>query len=114
MEGKYRRYQGWTAAVIRAIAIIIPILSLIYVFDVPRIYLNILVYPSQYNALFLALVLLLLFLLVPATKSSPRTKVPWYDVLLIILSLSGCLYVLVEFPSIYKLQRVEATIAEQI
>ncbi len=114
MEGRYRNYHGRTAIAIRSIAIAVPVLATIYIFDVPRRYFNFLVFHSSYTSFFLSLVLLLVFLRIPATKSSPTNKLPWYDALLAVLGLIGCLYLSVNFPSIYILDRVYATTAEII
>ncbi|MDP2643512.1 MAG: TRAP transporter fused permease subunit [Desulfobacterales bacterium] len=110
---RYRSYTGWTSLIIRIIEIAVPFLALIYIFDVPRRYLNHLLYPSQYAAIFLVLILILIFLLVPAAKDSAENKPAWYDILLITLSVAVCLYVFIEFPSRFKLEKIDTTKIEQ-
>ncbi len=69
-------------------------------------------YRGQYNALFLAFILLLVFLFVPATRSSPRTRLPWYDLLLILGSLAGTLYIYANFETITLQHSAWATVPE--
>lgn len=45
-----------------------------------------------HRAVHLAFGVLLIFLLVPASKGAPRNKIPWYDILLLIMGLAPCVY----------------------
>jgi|TARA_Y100000294_G_scaffold91284_4_gene85053 TRAP transporter 4TM/12TM fusion protein len=48
--------------------------------------------PDRFVILSLALSFVLVFLFVPAKARTPRTAIPWYDVLLIVATLIGCGY----------------------
>lgn len=84
-SGKYRQLSGigrfFSAVFLGAI----PILCLIYTLDI-HTRLGYSPYKEQYLGLFLALALSSTFLNIPARKTSPKDKVPWYDVLLVLLS----------------------------
>lgn len=54
----------------------------------------------KYTSLSIALSLPLVFLFVPATKTAPRDKLPWYDIVLIIASLVGTSYIVYNIESI--------------
>lgn len=53
--------------------------------------------PVPHRALSLAFAMVLTFLLFPHNKKTTRTSLPWYDMVLIVLSLVGCLYVFVGY-----------------
>ncbi|BCV24124.1 TRAP transporter permease [Gelria sp. Kuro-4] len=42
----------------------------------------------------------LIFLLYPATKDAARNRLPWYDVIMIVLALTGGLYILIDMENI--------------
>ncbi len=73
--GEIRRYRGPTAALIKflgAAGCLFVLLEISGVF----FYAGIFFLPQQYNAIFMAVVLTLTFLLVPAGKKAPRDKLP--------------------------------------
>ncbi|MBW2209269.1 MAG: hypothetical protein JRG79_20425, partial [Deltaproteobacteria bacterium] len=76
-----------------------PHVGTIYVTHIPE-YLNIPIYKEQYLGLILGLLLISAFLTVPATKGASRETVPWYDVVLVILSIIAAGYVVVLYPKI--------------
>jgi len=78
---------------------IISLVGTLYVVHLPE-YLGIAIYKEQYLSVILTLMLVSTFLSVPAKKASPRGKVHWYDILLVILSLFGGGYVAVYYPDI--------------
>lgn len=77
IEARYRHYEGAKAVVIKAIAIALPLLFIIYTLDIPRKYFNFLFFPQSYDSLALLLMLTVVFLLVPAGKKSPRVLKFW-------------------------------------
>lgn len=90
-KGKYRQYQGPLGLVTRVIAMALPVYGILYVLDFfQRI--NIPLYSGAHNAFFLAFVLTLIFLRVPANRLAPRDRLPWYDLLLLAGSLVVTLY----------------------
>ncbi|MBI2860563.1 MAG: TRAP transporter fused permease subunit [Chloroflexi bacterium] len=58
-------------------------------------YFGVFFFRNEFNAIFMATVLVLTFILVPASKKAPRGKVPWYDVLLILGTLAGTVYIVI-------------------
>jgi TRAP transporter 4TM/12TM fusion protein len=57
-------------------------------------------YQIAFRALFTGLILVLTFLIVPATKSAAKDKLPWYDAILALLSLFGGLYPFIFYKQI--------------
>ena len=87
---------GWAA---RLVAIALPVYAFLYIMNLfTPLGLN--MFSGTYNALFLAAVLTLLFLLVPATPSAPRTRVPWYDLVLIGMSIVGTVYIAITYEAL--------------
>ena len=84
-EGKYRSLSGISHTASMVMLSAMPIFCILYIFDI-HIHMGLLIYREQYLGLFLALVLASTFLNVPGTKTSPRNKLRWYDVLLVLLS----------------------------
>ena len=78
---------------------IIPIIGSIYVTHVPE-YLGFAIYREQYISVIFTLILVSTFLTVPPAKTASRTSLPWYDALLIILSLITGGYVAIFYPEI--------------
>jgi TRAP transporter 4TM/12TM fusion protein len=96
---RFRSLKSWVAGLIKLIYIAIPLVAIFFVLDIPS-YLGWALLMEQYFGLFLGLILTCVFILVPATKSSARDKVPWYDVVLAALGLIAGLYVLILYPRI--------------
>jgi TRAP transporter 4TM/12TM fusion protein len=84
--GKFRTLDGFSEGVAKTFLTLIPIGCILYVTDI-QTYLGLAIYKEQYLGLFIALFLSSAFLKVPATKSSPRDRVPWYDWVLVAFSL---------------------------
>ncbi len=68
---------------------------------------------GAHGALSLGLIILLVFLLVPPTKRASRSKLPWYDLLLGLGGLVGCLYISINFEAIIG-WRMEITSGELV
>ncbi|MFH1491386.1 MAG: TRAP transporter fused permease subunit, partial [Pseudomonadota bacterium] len=84
--GKFRSLTGFSEGLSRTFLIIIPIACILFAIDIQtRLGLN--VYKEQYLGIFLSIFLSVIFLKVPAMKSSPRDRVPWYDWVLVVASL---------------------------
>ncbi len=93
-EDRFRRFDGpldlflkWFAA----LGCFFFLLNISGVFAWLKIYFL----PNQYNAMFLGVVLTLTFFLIPAGKKAPRDRLPWYDVVFIVFTLAGCLYIII-------------------
>ncbi|MFH1122956.1 MAG: TRAP transporter fused permease subunit [Pseudomonadota bacterium] len=96
---KFRRPKGIVGLLGRITLGIIPIIGTVYVTHIPE-YLNIAIYKEQYLAFVLSLLLLSTYLTVPASKAASREKVPWYDAILVILTIITGGYVVLFYPKI--------------
>jgi len=68
--------------------------------------------PTVYKAAYMGLALVLLFLIFPATKKSPRDRLPWYDAVLAVISLIPTGYFVVFQEMILKVHMMNSS-AEQ-
>jgi len=96
-QPRFRQFRGAAGTGIKLWLGIIPVMGTVYALNVPS-YLGVIVYKQQYLGLFLTLILSAIFFLAPATKKAPRDRLPWYDVLLTILSLVVGGYVAIRYP----------------
>lgn len=110
---RYRKLSGPLGLAVRILAIALPVYSFFYIMNLFTT-VGLFMYSGTYNAIFLAIVLTLVFFLVPATKSSPKDKVPWYDLLLIAFSLVGIIYIAVNYEDLLLAGGVGITITQQI
>jgi TRAP transporter 4TM/12TM fusion protein len=94
---KYRSPQGTARRVEVGLLSAITVCGAIWATDLPN-YLGFTFFRQQYLGLFWALILASVFLLVPARASSPRDRVPWYDWIAVVLSLTVGFYVMVLYP----------------
>lgn len=84
--GKYRSLTGFSDGLTQTLLTMIPVSCIVYALDI-QTRLGIMIYKEQYLGLFLALFLSVIFLKMPALKSSSRTRVAWYDWVLVAASL---------------------------
>ena len=56
-------------------------------------YLGIVIYPITHRAISAGLICILVFLLYPPQKKMPRDELKWYDLLPILIIISGCAYI---------------------
>jgi TRAP transporter 4TM/12TM fusion protein len=108
-----RKLSGPLGTICRFLAIGLPIYSFLYIMDLLTP-VGLFIYEGTHNAIFLAVVLTLIFLTVPATKSAPRNRVPWYDFVFIAMSLAGVLYVAVSYEQLLALAGSRVTLTQQI
>ncbi|MBI2861159.1 MAG: TRAP transporter fused permease subunit [Chloroflexi bacterium] len=109
----FRRFSGPAAILVKFIGAGGCLFALLEVSGV-FFYFNTFFLPNQYNAIILAIVLTLTFLLVPATKKTPRNKVPWYDFLLILAGLAACVYTIINAWEILYFGRATVTPFEAV
>lgn len=103
-EVKYRQYGKVMAAVVATVAITFTVYHILYITGIihrARIFLEI----AQNSAIHLGFILALVYLLVPMRAKMTRGKLPWYDVLLILLGVGWNLYILFNFNPL----RIRAT-----
>jgi len=96
---RFRRHSGVLGVVERILLISIPIIGIIFILYIPQ-RLGIRVWVEQYLAIFLGLTLIAVFLTTPATKKTPSNKLPWYDIVLCILSFAVGIYFVINAPDI--------------
>ncbi|MFH0914243.1 MAG: TRAP transporter permease [Chloroflexota bacterium] len=86
-----RKLQGFSARVATVVAVSMSVYAILYLGDFLRLVgINILTLPHR--ALILTFLITLSLLVLPGRKDEARGRVPWYDVLLIILGTAGPLY----------------------
>ncbi|MCL5959244.1 MAG: TRAP transporter fused permease subunit [Chloroflexi bacterium] len=98
-DGPFRSLRGPMGLLQRVILVAIPVTGILFMTSV-HTYFGWMVYTEQYIGLFLTLMLAGAFLSAPATKRSSRSKLPWYDVLLILASLPTGLFLTLKYPEI--------------
>ena len=82
------------------ISLLVPIVGLVAILDIPFYLTRASLFYQQYLALFWGLISALLFLTVPAKKGTTRDGVPFYDLLLALVSIFLGLYVTLYYPKI--------------
>jgi TRAP transporter 4TM/12TM fusion protein len=98
-QPRYRRHKGLLGAIERLLLMCIPVVGVVTMLDV-FLYFGKSVWVEQYLAVFLGIIMTLVPLLVPATKTSPRDRVPWFDVALSIIGFIIGFYVVIFYPAI--------------
>lgn len=111
--GRYRTLRGPLHVLVQILKVGLPVYGVLYVLQVFTV-LDVFIYSGTHNAIFLAVILTLVFLLVPASNKAPRDRVPWYDWLLIVISLAGCLYLAVNYERILMYGGADITVVEVI
>jgi TRAP transporter 4TM/12TM fusion protein len=89
---KIRQLSGSNLFIVRSLATLMSLYALLYWTDLFTC-LGMDISARQHSAAILGLVLVTTYFLFPATRRDSRDKVPWYDVLLALLSLVPCAYV---------------------
>jgi TRAP transporter 4TM/12TM fusion protein len=108
-----RKLSGPLGMLCRFLAIGLPVYSFLYIVDLLSP-IGLFIYSGTHNAIFLAVVLTMVFLMVPASKSAPRNRVPWYDFLLIAISLAGVLYVAVFYEELLAIAGARVSLVQII
>jgi TRAP transporter 4TM/12TM fusion protein len=97
IESRYRSMSGFLGIVEKTLLAIIPIIGLVFIMRIPgKLGSNIWV--EQYLGLFLGVVLCSVFVKVPATKKSPKDRMPWFDMILALAGLVVGGYIMILFP----------------
>ena len=99
-NSRFRSLSGYQLTIWNLFLFLIPATGIAYILSLYNLF-NIMIYREQYFGVFLALVLVSVFLGVPATKSGKySTKIPWYDAILALASLTVGMYVAIFYPEI--------------
>ena len=96
---RFRRHSGLLGLIEKILLICIPITGVISILNI-FLYFGKSVWIEQYMAVLLGLIMTLVPLLIPATKASPRDKLPWYDAILSAIGFAIGLYVVIFYPDI--------------
>ena len=94
MNSNKRQLSGSWLLLASTLASLLPLSAIVYALQLlPK--LGIVIYKEQFLMWFLTLSLVLTFILIPPVKqkSETQTKVPWYDLILIVLSILAGGYV---------------------
>ncbi|WP_102348890.1 TRAP transporter permease [Bacillus sp. Marseille-P3661] len=82
-----------------AVSVLLLVLGMMFILKV-HIRLGIPIYAEQWIGLFMSLFLFNTFLTVPATKRSPRDRLPWYDAILAIASIPSGIFIAMNYADI--------------
>lgn len=113
-QPKRREYSGSLGWVVKIIATIVPLYCTFYVLNISGIFFKVTFYASSFRAVFLALVLTLLFLIIPANENASRRRLPWYDLILILAAWIPTVYEFFIYPEAIEGLKLGATVLEQI
>ncbi len=105
-----RELTGVAARITNSVALFAALTAVVYVSGIlsySGVYVNRVTYLGIMLASFLALV----FLLYPATAGSSEKRVPWYDIILLVLAIAGPLYYSVFYP--LDIWRIESGLLNQ-
>lgn len=91
--GRGRKYKGTLAKLLSALTIAMSLYQVLYVSRVFEL-LGVFIPKVVYLAISLGFVLVLVFLLFPATGRASRERLPWYDMVFIALSVAGTGYII--------------------
>ncbi|WP_157842956.1 TRAP transporter permease [Bacillus sp. FJAT-44742] len=99
-QQRYRKFENkFMNILVSASLTMIPVVGILFVLNVHQ-QMGLTLFNEQYFGLFFALILFGVFLVIPATKNSPKNKVPWYDWILAVTGLTVGGYLLFFYPSI--------------
>jgi TRAP transporter 4TM/12TM fusion protein len=99
-DGRVRRIENlWLNWVQRLLLMAIPISSLLFALNIPS-RMGMAILQEQFLGAILVAVLASVFMSRPATANSPRTKLPWYDAILALLSVPVGGYLAIYYPRI--------------
>jgi TRAP transporter 4TM/12TM fusion protein len=100
MVTEEKKSKGILGHVEWIITLLVPIVGLVAILDVPFYISGVSIFTQQYLALFWGLISALIFLTFPAVKGASRDRVPFYDVILAIVSIYLGLHVTLFYPEI--------------
>lgn len=81
------------------LAILLTVTAIGWAFSLNR-YLGLGLYPEQFFAVMLALVVPIAYLTLPARKGAPRITVPWHDVALAVIAFAAFTFLVVRYPDL--------------
>ena len=106
-DSRYRQFYGLVGMFISVIALAFSLYSICYLsgfFDFLKIFID----TPIHLALHLSFLLCLIFILVPPSKKLIQTKVPIYDIILIVLAVGWNLYLIIYYDAIYERSLIDS------
>ncbi|MBI4288801.1 MAG: TRAP transporter fused permease subunit [Chloroflexi bacterium] len=106
VETRFRQFHGPMRVVISVISVLLIVYLLAYLLGFltgQKIFL----YLPQFRAMGLALVFVLAYLLTPFRRGSPMDRVPWYDILFMLMGVAPCVYFFFVYPGRVGMMRLE-------
>ncbi len=98
-EGRFRVLSGYLGLFQRVLLCSVPIVGILFMMNI-HMYFGWYFYTEQYIGLFITLILVGTFISTPATRRSPRNRLPWYDALLALAGLPAGLYLTFYYPEL--------------
>jgi TRAP transporter 4TM/12TM fusion protein len=96
---RIRSLKGWCRTLARIQLVAIPVVGTFFILDIP-FHLGMAILMEQYFGIFFALLLGSLFLIYPVRRRPTDGRVPWYDLILTLLSFIVGLYIAILYPKV--------------
>lgn len=96
---KFRTLDGMSNRLVQWTLVAIPIVGCFFLMDGP-FYLKWTLLKEQYYGIMIAMIFPCIFMLIPLTNKAPKNKVPWYDLILAVLSIIVGLYIAIFYGRI--------------
>lgn len=102
MNSDRRTLSGPSASLLVVMAAMVPLSAVVYTLRLLPEF-GLIIYKEQFLAFFLTLCLMLTFMIKPATQNADKSKVPWYDVILILATLGAGGYTAIWYHEIIEM-----------
>lgn len=100
-SSRFRKPKGFANALRIALGVITPVIALLFILDLPYYLTRASLFPQQFLGVLLGFILAYVYLVLPfSPKLASNPKVPWYDWILILVSLCGGLYIAFFYPTL--------------
>ncbi|MDP2720009.1 MAG: TRAP transporter permease [Dehalococcoidia bacterium] len=111
-QSRYRKLTGFPSIVTGALLAALPVYSFLFLLRIPDLLFHINLFTGQFLGGFLAILLALVFLVVPQHKNASRKYLPWYDTILALAGFAGGSYIFFFYPAISQQRMYQATFLE--
>ncbi|MFH0914196.1 MAG: TRAP transporter permease [Chloroflexota bacterium] len=101
---RIRVFTGWPARLVTGATALFAIYVLLYIGRVFTFF-GLYIYPVQHSAISLLFAMVLCYLLFPARRAGASKKIPWYDLVAILLSMVVNVYLIANYDEILSFQR---------
>jgi len=93
IESNRRVFTGTGGKILKWVTVAFALYCVLYIVGFFQ-YFGIFIFPRRHDAAFFIFIIALTFIYCPATKHAPRNRVPWYDVLAVILGIAVNVYII--------------------